>query len=351
MNPKKMFSGIAALLIYLSIIFTILFYYNIHKTKAKKFVEKDSKRVTVTLVNSDKTVFNRSDDKTIPTKPTPIVPPKVIPKKVIPKKVIPKKIIVKNVELPPRPLAPKKVIKPKPVPKKVVKPKPVPKKVVKPKPVPKKVVKPKPVPKKVVKPKPVPKKVVKPKPVPKKVVKPKPVPKKVVKPKPVPKKVVKPKPVPKKVVKKKKSAKDLFATVDTKDVKKRPVKKAPPKPKYVPRNPSSVKHNESVIDRIKSTHQSGRVSNANRDSGIKNAYIAKVKRHMNNWDATSSDKGKRVSIQLIIYSSGKFKYTILKAPNGSMTSLRNYLDTLNRIGLGRHSKSTAYDIKVNFTAR
>lgn len=286
MNRGKLFSGIAALSIYLGLIFLILFFYNIHKTKAKNYVEKNSDRVTVTLVNSDKTVLNRSDKVSNKNKPTPIVPPvafkkpikepkrtersaKVIPKpKILPKKIKPKKIV------------PKKVVPKKTVPQNVIKPKKDP---------------------------------------------------------------IKPIP-PKKV----QSAKDLFASVKTKDVRKQPVKKRP----IPPKKESSIKHNSSVTDRIKSSHQSGAVSNANREKGIENAYIARVKRHMNNWDAGSTHKGQRITIALTIYNSGKFNYRIVSGGYGNIqSSLRHYLDTLNRIGLGRHSKSTPYSIKVSFTVR
>ena len=336
MNSGKVFSGFAALAIYLGLIFSVLFFYNIHKTKAKNYVEKNSDRVTVTLVNSDKTVFNKSDQVSTSTKPIPMIIPPVPLKRPTPKKVVRPKPKPKHVS--------KKVVRPKPkpkhVPKKVVRPKPkpkhVPKKVVRPKP------KPKHVPKKVVKPKP------KPKHVPKKVVKPKP------KPKHVPKKVVRPKPKPKHVPKK--TAKDLFASVKTKDVTSRPVKRTPKavvkRSVVVPKVPSSIKHNSSISDKIKSTHQSGRTSNANRDKGIKNAYISKIKRHLNNWNADSSHKGKRVTLKLTIYSSGKFSYTILRGDVGMKRSLSQFLDRLNRMGqLGRHSKSSPYSIKVNFTVR
>ncbi len=300
MNSAKVISGVIAFIIYISIIFLILFFYNIHKTKAKNYVEKNSDRVTVTLVNSNKTVFNRRDKVTIPKKPVPkIVPPKVVPKNVVPKKVVPKKI--------------KRASKPIPKPKKVLPKKKVPKKVV---------------PKKVV-----PKKVVRaPKPIPK--------PKKVVPKKKVPKKVV-PKKVPKK------SAKDLFSSIKT----ERPVKKHSKRPVKQPvKRQSSIKHNSSITDRIKATHQSGRVSNANREKGVKNAYIAKVKRAMNNWDAVGM-KGQWVTVNLTIYNSGKFRYTTTGV-NGSMReSLKRYLDFLNRRGLGRHNKSTPYSIQVRFRAR
>jgi hypothetical protein len=365
MNRGKVVSGFVALGLYLGLIFLVLYFYNIHKTKAQKFAEKPSDRVTVTLVNSDMTVFNKSAKKSNNIKPLPIPVPiplkraKSAPKKHIPKRVIkPKPVPKKHI---PKRVVPKKVVKPKPIPKKHIPKRVVPKKVVKPKPVPKKHIPKKVVPKKVVKPKPIPKKHIPKKIVPKKVVKPKPIPKKHIPKKVVPKKVVKPKPIPKKHVPKKvvpkKSAKDLFSSVKTKDVTKRPVKREPKpvkhRPVFVHKEPSRVKHNSSISDRIKNTHQSGRVSNANRDTGIKNAYISKVKRHMNNWNAGSAHKGKRVSLSLTIYSSGKFKYRILSGGDMDMkNSLSQFLDRLNRMGqLGRHSKSSPYTIKVNFIVR
>ena len=317
MNRGKILSGFAALAIYFSIIFMVLFFYNIHKTKAKNYVEKNSNRVTVTLVNSDKTVFNKSEKKTVSKKPVPQVAPNFIKKPII-KRDMPKKE--------------KRASKPIPKPKRVV-----PKKIIPKKKVPKKVI-----PKKIAPKKEIPKKV-------KKVI-PKP-PKKNIPKKRVPKKKVPIKKVPKKKVPKK-TAKELFSSIKTKRpvIKNRPKHTQATNEPRVARQSSSVKHNMSITDRIKATHQSGRTSNANRDKGVENAYIARVKRHMNNWNPVGM-KGQWVTVNLTIYNSGKFKYTI-SGVNGSMrASLKQYLDTLNRMGLGRHKKSTPYYIQVRFKVR
>ncbi|CAA6813080.1 MAG: M-like protein [uncultured Sulfurovum sp.] len=310
MNHGKMVSGIAALAIYLSLIFLVLYFYNIHQVKAKNYVEKNSDRVTVTLVNSEKTVFNKSDEVSTPKKPVstfiPPVPLQAIPKKVPPKKVKPKKVI-------PRPKTlPKKVI---PKPKNVIPKKIAPKKTT-------------PKPKKNVPKKNVPKKIKPPK------IKPS---KKVL---PV-KKVVPIKKAPKK------TAKDLFSSVKTTVPKKVPVKKIPKKPI---KQTSSIKHNSSVTDRIRATHQNGRVSNANREKGIENAYIAKVERHMMNWNAVGA-RGQLVTVNLTIFNSGKFRYTSSGVSGAMQRSLKQYLNTLNRMGLGRHKKSSPYSIQVHFKVR
>jgi len=350
MNRGKIFSGLAALLIYMLLIITILFFYNIHQVKAKNYVEKNENRVIVTLVNSDKTVLNRSDKISNNNKPIPLVAPPILlktPKKVehtsqptpkiakhIPKVVIPRKSVPKKV-------IPKKIVKPKPK-KRVIRVKKIPKKAIPKKVVPKRIASKK-VPKKIVK------RVPKKKKVPKRKIPKKRVPKKVVK--KVPKKKVPKKKIPKKKVPKK-SAKDLFSSVKTKDIKKRPSKHRPKSSSSRAKRPSSsIKHRSSVADRIKSSHQSGRTSNANRDKGIKNTYIAKVKRHMNNWNAAPGHKGKRVTIALTIYNSGKFSYRIIQGSGNIRGSLSQYLNQLKRVGLGRHNKSTPYSIKVSFTVR
>jgi len=319
MDQGKLVSGIAAFAIYMSLIYLVLYFYNNHQVKAKNYVEKNANRVTVTLVNSDKTVFNKKEEV---TKPKQVIPPIVPPipvksKKEVPKKPTPKKIIPKKI--PPKKQAPKKEI-----PKKVVPPK---------KQVPKKQPPKKEVPKKVVPPK---------KQVPKKQP-----PKKEIPKKEAPKKVIPPKKEPPKKQVPKKTAKDLFSSVETKEIKREPVKRTPKPPI---KEPSTVKHNSSVTDRIKATHQSGRVSNANREKGIENAYIAKVKRHMMNWDAVGA-KGQMVTIKLTIYKSGKFRYTASGVSGAMMSSLRSYLDTLNRMGLGQHQKATPYSIRVDFRVR
>jgi len=72
---KLVSSGLVAFSIYIGLIFLILLYYNVHAIKAKNFVEKNADRVTVTLVNSDKTVFNKSAKESSPTKPKPLPTP------------------------------------------------------------------------------------------------------------------------------------------------------------------------------------------------------------------------------------------------------------------------------------
>ena len=136
-------------------------------------------------------------------------------------------------------------------------------------------------------------------------------------------------------------SKDLFASVTTSS-RPKPVKE-----------PSQVRHNSSVTDRIKNTHLSGQISNRNRERGVENAYIAKVQSLLHNWPAESNYKGSQVKIKFTIYSSGKFKFRLTsRSPNQNFNQgLIEYLKQLQRIGFGQHSKSTPYDIAVTFRAR
>jgi membrane protein involved in colicin uptake len=134
---------------------------------------------------------------------------------------------------------------------------------------------------------------------------------------------------------------DLFSSVTTHS--------APPKRTPV-KEPSRVRHS-SVADRIRENHQNGRTSNRNRESGVKNSYIARVKRHLNNWSAQSIYKGSSATIKLTIRNNGKFRYVITRTTSGSLSAgLRDFLAQLNRMGLGRHDKSSAYVITVHFKA-
>jgi len=139
-------------------------------------------------------------------------------------------------------------------------------------------------------------------------------------------------------------ANDLFSSVNTHQQQRR-------EPVHQQIRPQSRVHHSSVADRIKNSYQSGRTSTRNRDSGVKNAYIAKVKRHLNNWSAQSNYKGNSATIRLTIRNSGKFRYVITRTSSASLSAgLREFLDQLNRMGLGRHDKSSAYVITVHFKA-
>jgi len=142
----------------------------------------------------------------------------------------------------------------------------------------------------------------------------------------------------------KEQSRNLFSSVNIHTPKK--------SPHTVSDEPTEVRHNSNIADRIKNTHLSGIKSNRNRDRGVENAYIAKVKNQLNNWSAQSIYKGHQATIILTIMNSGKFRYTIKRSTSGALNDgLREFLDQLIRIGLGQHNKSTPYRISVIFRAR
>ncbi len=378
---NKLTSGILAIGIYFILLFLVLLYYNVHKIKAKNYVEKNSNRITVTLVNSDKTVFNKSSKITIPKKPTPrhhISKPKhhaITP-------LVPKKHIVKPKIPPKRNITPSKkdrLTKAREERKKLEEAKKIArakarrererqereaqakKETEK-----------------------------------KKIAEARAKKIKEQRERERLANIAKKKKEQQERAKEARRAKELERIKKEKEKKERArlarIKKEKEKkerarlariraeedrkkrakersknlfssikthttPRAEPKRPrreqtSQIRHNSSVADRIKNTHQSGRVSNKNRERGVVNAYIAKVQKQLNNWNAQSNYKGQSATIKLTIMSSGHFRYTVRRSSSGALShGLRTFLDQLNRIGLGRHNKSTPYIIEVTFRAR
>ncbi len=335
---NKLTSGILAIGIYLGLIFLILLYYNKHQAKAKHYVEKNSNRVTVTLVNSDKTIFNKNSKISIPKKPTKVQHhniksskspihhniPNNIPKiKKNKKSIVPtkkdierkklaqerlKRVQQEQLEAKKRKEAQKEAqrlarIKKEKEKKERIKKEQEAKRLARIK-------------------------------------------------KEQEEQRIKKEREERRLAQikaqeeRKKRAKNLFSSISTNS--DTTPKKTPKKV----REPSHIRHHSSITDRIKNTHQSGTVSNRNRDKGIVNAYIAKVEKQLENWNAQSSYKGQKATIKLTIFNSGKFRYTIKRSSSGALSrGLREFLDQLNRIGLGQHNKSTPYIIEVTFIAK
>ncbi len=203
-----------------------------------------------------------------------------------------------------------------------------------------------------------PKPKVKPKPKPKPKVKPK------VKPKPKtkPKKVVKKKVIKEKVVKKvvkkkdenltkpKKKALDLFANVKT--PKKKKLIEVTDKPiKTVPKN-NLIKVTDkhiSASERISSSLKQQQSS----DSGVENAYLAKVQSMLEGWPAQSEYAGEKVKVILYINPTGFFEFKLKTASNNVNFNegLTEYLEQLQDIGFGRHKGERTYQFEAEFIAK
>jgi len=218
----------------------------------------------------------------------------------------------------------KKQVQKKPAPVATPKPKPQPKAKSKPQPKPK--------PKTIVKPEPV-----KPKPKAKKVIK-----EKVVKKVPKKKEPVKPKKVRKK-------AKDLFKNVKTTKkpiikVTDRPVKRKPKKSifKMTEKRPSA---SERIRDSLKQQKQM--------DSGVENAYLARVQEMLEGWPAQSDFAGEKVKVHLKIDPTGRFEFIIKrKSANPAFNqALTEYLQQLQEFGFGPHKGSRTYLFEAEFIAK
>ena len=416
---NKITSGILAVSIYLGIIFLILLYYNVHKIKSKNYVEKNANRVTVTLVNSDKTVFNRNSKISIPKKPTPRhhtinkhhivkpIPPKHIVKPKTPskkellkrqraiakkreaeriakaKKEARKKAIAKKKELEriarakeearQRAIAKKKeaervarakeearqrALAKKKEAERIVRAKEEARK--------KALAKRKEA-ERVARAKEEARKraIAKKKELERVARAKEEARKKALAKKKEAERVAKIKAI--KEAKAKKEAERLARIRAERERKKRLRErsrnlfssiKTPTKHSSTRKEPrvthqrSHIRHQSSIADNIRNTHLSGRVSNKNRERGVVNAYIAKVKNQLSNWNAQSDYKGQSATIKITIMNSGHFRYTVRHSSSGALTKgLKRFLDQLNRIGLGVHRKSTPYIIEVTFRAR
>ena len=183
----------------------------------------------------------------------------------------------------------------------------------------------------------------------------KPKPKKVVKKKVIKEKIVKKKKIVKKDVnktkpKKKNSAKNLFANV--KAPKKKNLIKVSDKPiKTKPKN-SLIK----VTDKPKSASQ--RISSSlknqkSSDSGVENAYLAKVQSMLEGWPAQSEYAGEKVKVILYINPTGFFEFKLKTVSNNQdfNIGLTEYLRQLQDIGFGRHKGERTYQFEAEFIAK
>jgi len=209
-------------------------------------------------------------------------------------------------------------------------------------------------PKPKVKPKPKPKPKVKKKVIPKPKVKPKP--------KPKPKKVVKKKVIKEKVVKKvvkkkdenltkpKKKTLDLFANVKT--PKKKNIIKISDKPiRTIPKN-NLIKVTDKPISASERISSSLKVKK-NSDSGVENAYLAKVQSMLEGWPAQSEYAGEKVKVLLYIDPTGGFEFKLKTASNNVDFNLGliEYLEQLQTIGFGRHRGARTYQFEAEFIAK
>jgi len=91
----------------------------------------------------------------------------------------------------------------------------------------------------------------------------------------------------------------------------------------------------------------------NKNSGIQNAYFAKIQNTLKGWPAQSNFVGEKIRVELTVYPTGLFDYKILyRSLNPEFNrSLKSYLEQLKRFGFGPHSNPKPYHIIVEFIAK
>ena len=181
--------------------------------------------------------------------------------------------------------------------------------------------------------------------------------------KPKPKRTAKKKVIKEKVVKKaarkkeqnltkkpKNKPKNLFANLNV--PKKKSVIRVSDKPiKTVP------KHN-IIQTTEKPLSASERINNSLKNqksgqSGVENAYLAKVQSMLEGWPAQSDYAGEKVKIILYIETNGFFEFR-LKTPSANQNfneGITAYLEELQNIGFGPHNGGRTYKFEAEFIAK
>jgi protein TonB len=177
-----------------------------------------------------------------------------------------------------------------------------------------------------------------------------------VKPKVIPKKekvILKEKIVKKKVVKKKPLKVNKPKVKVKKEVKK-PKKIEKPKKPVVKKTSdlfSSVKTEKKVTDKPKSASKQIKDKKKS-DSGIENAYFAKVQSLLETWPAQSDYAGEKAMVSIYVKPTGMFEFKV-KSQSDNVDfnlGLIDFLMQLQRMGLGKLDSGMTYEFKVEFIA-
>ena len=145
--------------------------------------------------------------------------------------------------------------------------------------------------------------------------------------------------------------KDLFANI--KATKKKPLIQIASKP-------IESKPKQNLIKITSKPHLSAiqKINNSlkhqpNKNSGVKNEYIARVQEQLEDWPTQSDFAGQNVKVLLYIKPSGDFSFEIKSASSNPEfnQSLSEYLNQLQVIGFGRHEGGRTYEFEANFVAK
>ena len=89
------------------------------------------------------------------------------------------------------------------------------------------------------------------------------------------------------------------------------------------------------------------------DSGVENAYFAKVQSMLEAWPARSEFLGEEATVTLFIKPTGKFEYQVTSGSNNEAfgESVIGFLNQLQGIGFGRHNAGRTYEFEVEFSTK
>ncbi|DAB40691.1 MAG TPA: hypothetical protein CFH81_04140 [Sulfurovum sp. UBA12169] len=90
----------------------------------------------------------------------------------------------------------------------------------------------------------------------------------------------------------------------------------------------------------------------NSDSGVENAYFAKVEKILQGWPAQSEFAGEKAKVWFKVQVDGSFQFRIITGSSapGFNEGLEAYLTQLQKIGFGPHQGGRPYELDVEFEA-
>jgi len=89
------------------------------------------------------------------------------------------------------------------------------------------------------------------------------------------------------------------------------------------------------------------------NSGVMNAYFARVEGMLQNWPSQSEFAGETIKVWLKIRQDGTFEFKLLSASSNEdfNTGLIQYLQQLQRVGFDPHQNFKSYELNVEFVAK
>lgn len=186
------------------------------------------------------------------------------------------------------------------------------------------------------------------------------------------KKVIKEKVVKKPIIKKDENI------TKPKKIKKKPKVKQKPKPKLKPKKatdlfskvktkPIDIKISDKPLEKkvknnlIKVTDAPSSaiarineaMKNRSSDSGVENAYFAKVQSILESWPARSDFLGESATVTLFIKPTGMFEFQVTSGSDNEAfsRSVMDFLTQLQSIGFGRHNAGRTYEFEVEFSTK